>query len=187
MLGRSWTASASAGRRHQDRRRRRACGKRWCAIRRSLSRTVTEKLLTYALGRGVEYDDMPMVRSIVREAGTNNYRFSSVVLGIVKSEPFQMNRKAEGVKRRWQTWLQSEGRNMFITKKHISRRTFLRGAGVTLALPLLDSMFPALVPLAKAQATPKTPALRRHLQSARVGAGHWALKRRAARTSFRSF
>ena len=41
---------------------------------------------------------------------------------------------------------------MFITKKHLSRRTFLRGAGVTLALPLLDSMFPALVPSARAQA-----------------------------------
>jgi hypothetical protein len=56
-------------------------------------RTVTEKLLTYALGRGVEYEDMPAVRSIVREAGKNNYRFSSVVLEIVRSEPFQMNRK----------------------------------------------------------------------------------------------
>ena len=46
---------------------------------------------------------------------------------------------------------------MFITKKHIPRRTFLRGAGVTLALPLLDSMFPALVPSAKAQAASKVP------------------------------
>jgi hypothetical protein len=46
---------------------------------------------------------------------------------------------------------------MFITKKHISRRTILRGAGVSLALPLLESMFPAIVPLAKAQATTKIP------------------------------
>jgi Protein of unknown function (DUF1552) len=46
---------------------------------------------------------------------------------------------------------------MFITKKHISRRAVLRGAGVTLALPLLDSMFPALAPLAKAAALPKIP------------------------------
>jgi len=46
---------------------------------------------------------------------------------------------------------------MFVTKKHIPRRTFLRGAGVTLALPLLDSMFPALVPSAKAQAAAKIP------------------------------
>jgi hypothetical protein len=53
-------------------------------------RTVTEKLLTYALGRGVEHYDMPVIRSIVREAARNNYRFSSLVLGIVKSPPFQM-------------------------------------------------------------------------------------------------
>ena len=46
---------------------------------------------------------------------------------------------------------------MIITKKHISRRTVLRGAGVTLALPLLDSMVPALAPLAKAAALPKIP------------------------------
>ena len=57
-------------------------------------RTVTEKLLTYALGRGVEYDDMPMVRSIVREAGKTDYRFSELVLEIIKSTPFQMNRKS---------------------------------------------------------------------------------------------
>ena len=58
-------------------------------------RTFTEKLLTYALGRGVEYLDMPVVRSIVRQAADENYRFSSLVLGIVTSEPFQMNRQAE--------------------------------------------------------------------------------------------
>src|SRR6185295_5137550 len=56
-------------------------------------RAVTEKLLTFALGRGVEYDDMPVVRSIVREAARDDYRFSTVVLAIVKSIPFQMNRK----------------------------------------------------------------------------------------------
>jgi cytochrome c551/c552 len=59
------------------------------------ARVVTEKLLTYALGRGVEYQDMPVVRAIVREAARNNYRFSTLVEGIVKSEPFQMNRKPE--------------------------------------------------------------------------------------------
>jgi hypothetical protein len=57
-------------------------------------RNVSEKLLTYALGRGVEYYDMPVVRSIVRDASKNNYRFSSLVLSIVKSEPFQMNMKS---------------------------------------------------------------------------------------------
>ena len=59
-------------------------------------RNVSEKLLTYALGRGVEYYDMPVVRSIVRDASKNNYRFSSLVLSIVKSEPFQMNMKGSG-------------------------------------------------------------------------------------------
>jgi hypothetical protein len=51
---------------------------------------VTEKLMIYALGRGVEYQDMPLVRSIVRDAAPNNYRFSALVIGIVKSAPFQM-------------------------------------------------------------------------------------------------
>jgi uncharacterized protein DUF1592/uncharacterized protein DUF1588/uncharacterized protein DUF1585/uncharacterized protein DUF1595 len=57
-------------------------------------RTMTEKMLTYGLGRGLEYYDMPVVRSIAHEAGGQNYRFSSIVLGIVKSAPFQMKMKA---------------------------------------------------------------------------------------------
>jgi hypothetical protein len=57
------------------------------------ARVVTEKLLTYALGRGVEYQDMPLVRSIVHDSASSNYKFSSVVLGIVKSPAFQMNLK----------------------------------------------------------------------------------------------
>ncbi|MEP7305256.1 MAG: DUF1592 domain-containing protein [Acidobacteriota bacterium] len=52
--------------------------------------TITEKLLTYALGRGVESYDMPSVRAIGREAARSQYKFSSLVLGIVKSTPFQM-------------------------------------------------------------------------------------------------
>ncbi len=52
--------------------------------------TMTEKLLTYALGRGVEARDMPAVRRIVRDARRDDYRFSSIVLGIVQSVPFQM-------------------------------------------------------------------------------------------------
>jgi cytochrome c5 len=51
----------------------------------------TESLMTYALGRHVEYDDMPTVRAIVREAGANGYRFSSFVTGVVKSAAFQMS------------------------------------------------------------------------------------------------
>jgi hypothetical protein len=58
-------------------------------------RTLTEKMMTYALGRGVEYSDMPEVRAVVREAAKNDYRFSSIVLGIVRSDQFQMNRKPE--------------------------------------------------------------------------------------------
>ena len=60
-------------------------------------RTVTEKLLTYALGRGVEYQDMPVVRAIVKEAARNDYRFSSLLMGIVRSDPFQMNRAAPAI------------------------------------------------------------------------------------------
>jgi mono/diheme cytochrome c family protein len=54
--------------------------------------TMTEKMLTYALGRGLDYYDMPTVRKIVRDAAANNYRFSTIVMGIVKSVPFQMRR-----------------------------------------------------------------------------------------------
>ncbi len=54
--------------------------------------TVTEKLMTYALGRGVQYYDMPTVRRIVREAEAVDYRWSAIILGIIKSAPFQMRR-----------------------------------------------------------------------------------------------
>ena len=54
--------------------------------------TVAEKLLTYALGRGLDHDDGPAVRRIVRDAAGDDYRFSSLVLGIVESIPFQMRR-----------------------------------------------------------------------------------------------
>jgi mono/diheme cytochrome c family protein len=53
------------------------------------AQTLTEKLMTYALGRGVEYFDMPSVRKIVRDAKGDNYKFSSIVLGIVKAPAFQ--------------------------------------------------------------------------------------------------
>ncbi len=57
--------------------------------------TMTERLLTYGLGRGVEYYDMPVVRGIVRQAAADEYKFSSLVLGVVESQPFQMNQRAE--------------------------------------------------------------------------------------------
>jgi mono/diheme cytochrome c family protein len=59
------------------------------------ARTATEMLLTYALGRGLEYYDMPIVRAVVRDAARNHYRFSSLVTGIVSSVPFQMRRAKE--------------------------------------------------------------------------------------------
>ena len=55
-------------------------------------RTATEKLLTYALGRGIEYYDGPTIRSIDRDAARDNYRMSSLILAVVKSAPFQMRR-----------------------------------------------------------------------------------------------
>ena len=57
-------------------------------------RTLTERLLTYALGRAVEHYDQPAVRAIERDAARDGYRFSSLVLGIVNSTPFQMRRPA---------------------------------------------------------------------------------------------
>jgi hypothetical protein len=56
----------------------------------------TEKLMTYALGRGVEHRDMPLVRAIARDVIKNNGRFSALVLGIVKSQPFQVNMRVDG-------------------------------------------------------------------------------------------
>ena len=56
---------------------------------------VTEKMLTYALGRGLEPSDMPVVRRIVKKAAQNDYRLSSIVMGIVESAPFQMRTKLE--------------------------------------------------------------------------------------------
>jgi len=57
--------------------------------------TVTEKLLTYAIGRGVEYYDQPAIRGILREAAPSNYRWSALILGIVRSTPFQMRTPSE--------------------------------------------------------------------------------------------
>jgi hypothetical protein len=72
------------------------------ALRRALlqrsdvfATVATEKLLTYAVGRAAQYQDMPTVRAIVRDSARDKYRFSALVLGIVKSTPFQMRTKAE--------------------------------------------------------------------------------------------
>ena len=57
--------------------------------------TVAEKLLTYALGRGVEYYDRPAVREISRKAASSDYRWSALLQGIVESTPVQMRRSRE--------------------------------------------------------------------------------------------
>jgi mono/diheme cytochrome c family protein len=58
---------------------------------------ITERMLTYALGRGLEPSDMPVVRRIVKKAAQNEYRLSSIVMGIIESAPFQMRTKLEPV------------------------------------------------------------------------------------------
>ena len=58
--------------------------------------TFTEKLFIYSLGRGLEYTDMPTVRAIVRDASKDDYRFVSIVLGIVNSPSFQMQMVPDG-------------------------------------------------------------------------------------------
>ena len=65
----------------------------------ALVTTATEKLLTYALGRGLEPEDMPAVRAIVRQSEHDGYRFVSLIEGVVNSTPFRM-RKAERVEDR---------------------------------------------------------------------------------------
>ena len=102
--------------------------------------TVAEKLLTYALGRNLESYDMPAVRAIVRDAASDRHRFSSLVLGIVQSTPVP----------------DEDAPIMTIFQKSLPRRTFLRGVGATLALPLLDAMVPAASwsSLARAAAAP---------------------------------
>ena len=60
--------------------------------RESDVRTVTEKLLTYALGRRVEYYDQPTIRAITASSAADNYRWSTVIVEVVKSMPFQMRR-----------------------------------------------------------------------------------------------
>jgi hypothetical protein len=72
------------------------------SLRMALSRrpevfvgTLTEKLMTYALGRGLDYDDMPAVRAVLRESQHRSYRFSSLIIGIVNSPQFRLRVKAE--------------------------------------------------------------------------------------------
>ena len=104
--------------------------------------TLTEKLLTFALGRGVESFDAPAIRKIVRSARAG---LSHVVADC---------------RDRGQYAIPDEEIRMIVTKKSLPRRTFLRGLGTTLALPLLDAMVPSMTALA---ATPAAPAQLRRL------------------------
>jgi len=65
-------------------------------LREEFVQTVVEKLMTYALGRGGEYYDKPAIRQILRDAAPNDYRWTSIILGIVKSKPFQMRAAPDG-------------------------------------------------------------------------------------------
>ena len=96
-------------------------------------------LLTYALGRGLEYYDMPFVRAIVKDAARTDYRFSSLVLGIVKSAPFQME--------------ESQSHDRSPRRPSPAAPCFAASAPPS-RLPLLDSMVPALTALAQTPAAP---------------------------------
>ena len=91
--------------------------------------TFTEKLMTYALGRGLESYDQPAMRAIMRDAAKQN---------TTHSRYHQCNRQKPAVSD------EENPRIMIITKKALARRTFLRGIGTDLALPLLDAMVPAM-------------------------------------------
>ena len=121
-------------------------------------RTLSGKLLAYAIGRGIEYYDQPAIRKIAREAAANDYRWSSVILGVVNSTPFRSASgratKPPSDSKRVGTASSNEERRMIISKRAIPRRTMLRGMGAMLALPLLDSMVPALSALQKTAGKP---------------------------------
>ena len=105
-------------------------------------RTLTEKMLTYALGRGLEYYDMPAVRKITRDAARQ--RLPRLV--------------ADPGRRQQSSLPDAETAVMIITKKALPRRTFLRGLGATLALPLLDAMVPAFSATVKGAGAAGLPA-----------------------------
>ena len=98
---------------------------------------LTEKLMMYAVGRELEYYDMPQVRAVVRAAKDEDYRFSALVAGIVQSDAFRMQacRRPDGRREASRERPAAVGEYaMFLTKKHLSRRTVLKAAGVSLEL-----------------------------------------------------
>ena len=77
-------------------------GRNWSIIRRRSREALTEKLMMYALNRQLEYFDMPQVRAVVRGAAKDNYKFSSIVLGIVNTDAFRKQGPAEPLRKRAQ-------------------------------------------------------------------------------------
>ena len=126
-------------------------------------RVVTEKLMTYALGRGVDYDDMPVVRAIVREAEPQQLPF--FVAGArhreeraVSDEPQAGSGEGGVGKVEGGVGKVGIGReNMFITKKHISRRTVLRGGGRLAGAAAARFHVPGAAALRQGRGAPKIP------------------------------
>ena len=119
--------------------------------REEFYRTLTEKLLTYALGRGLEYYDAPTVDKIVERLETGDGHFSALLLGIVESAPFQERRLNPNPSTRCHRLhgITTTGRpmNPNPTKpagnfSAMNRRRFLRGLGVCMALPAMESFMP---------------------------------------------
>ena len=120
--------------------------------------TLTENLLTYALGRPAQYYDMPLVRKLVRDAAAEDYRFSALVLGIVASPAFQTDRAPLEKPAPVMTANAQRARPMSpcsSPRKHSPGAPCCAGAGAAVALPLLDAMMPAATALAKTAAAPK--------------------------------
>ena len=114
--------------------------------------TLTEKLMTYGLGRGLQYSDMPAVRAILRDAAGQDHRFLVDHPGHRQKPGVPDAEKGDAAES-----LRLERLReiiMFVTKKALSRRTLLRGMGTAVALPFLESMVPAFTGLAQAAATP---------------------------------
>ena len=117
-------------------------------------RVTAEKMLTYALGRRLEPEDMPLVRK--DRTGRRAEQQQILRTGsrhraerCVSEEYVAQANGHSNVNRR-----QGGQLVMFVTKRHLPRRTFLKGAGVTLALPLLEAMIPASTALAQTAAAP---------------------------------
>ena len=180
---RTRTASSRSTRRASSLTAARSTARTSCATilsaeREAFSRAITSKLLTYALGRGLERYDARTVRQIASRLPEHDYKFSGLVLEIVNSLPFTSRRSARWRPRTTRPTApirerdtdalpdrrlpardrSSEGRRtnsirsasvMIVTRKHLHRRTFLKGMGAVVALPVLDAMTPAFAAAAR--------------------------------------